>query len=331
MKRMLFILLLLASGTSPACGQSPEPASKTVSAPVRDLDARLTALSPTNPTAYYELGEQVAGEAVTPQDIAMARQLYVLAYELDRAVGGKSGLAPSVCFALAKIERLDEVRDWLRATAGTLDPRYVSTDWNVAAQPRASDQTALKAAEVLGLTRSGDGPDAIARMEQPGVRDLLVRYDPLFGENGQTGGLTRLEVQMRQWPCPECKNKRYVTRVGRDGPEVQLCSTCSGNPGPELTQSELVAHLSFESRLLSGLQRSWSAQVASDRGSPLLDPDPAQLAETLRGRYGVMPDRPYWREGQWCQSPDGPTPPPMGPPEPATEPKAQSPADGGAP
>jgi len=293
-------------------------------------------LRPTEPGAYYELGEEVASESVSPADFVLARQLFVTAYELDRVAGGRAGLGPSVCLALANIERLEEIRDWLRATAGRLDPRYVSTDWNVAALPRASDQTALKAAEVLGLTRAGEGLDAISRMEQPGVRDLLVRYEPLLSEGGQTGGLVRLETEMRQWPCPECKNARYVTRKGRDGLEVQVCSTCGGNPGPELSQDEMIAHLRFESRLLSGLQRSWSAQVASDYGAPLLDPDPAQLAQTLRGRYGVVLGRPYWREGQWCESADGPTRAPMGPPEPAAEPEASpeppsdAPADSGA-
>jgi hypothetical protein len=298
---------------------------------VRDLDARLAALRPEQPGAYYELGEEVAGEGVGPEDFAVARQLYLFAYELDRASGSRLGLGPSVCLALAKIERLDEVRDWLRATAGTLDPRYVSTDWNVAAQPKASDQTALKAAEVLGLTRSGDGGEAIKRLEEAGVRDLLVRYDPLLSQNGQTGGLSNLESQMRAWPCPECKNRRYVTRVGRDGPEIEVCSTCGGNPGPELSQEALIAHLRFESRVLSGLQRSWSAQVASDYGSPLLDPDPAQLAETLRSRYGLVLGKPYWRDGRWVESPEGPVELPVGPPEPAPAPRTGTPDSAGAP
>jgi hypothetical protein len=328
MRRCSIAIAALALSTALASGQ-PEAGSAPPTLPaIRDLDARLSALTPDHPTAYYELGEEVAGEAVEPEHFALARQLYVLAYELDRARGQKAALGPSVCLALARIERLDEVRDWLRATAGTLDPRYVSTDWNVAAQPRASDKTALKATEVLGLTRSGDGLDAMARLEQPGVRDLLVRYESLLSEGGSTGGLTRLEGQMRQWPCPECKNRRYVTRVGRDGPVVQICSTCNGDPGPELSQEELIAHLRFESRVLSGLQRSWSAQVASDYGVPLLDPDPAQLGATLHSRYSVVLGRPYWRQGQWTETADGP-PVLIGPPAPEPEPAPSSPAEGG--
>jgi hypothetical protein len=295
--------------------------------PVTDLEARLGALTPERPVAYFELGEEVADEAVDPEDVALARQLLVLAYELDRVPGSKGALGPSICLALARIERLDEVRDWLRATAGTLDPRYASTDWNVAAQPRASDQTALKAAEVLGRARAGEGPEALAALDQPGVRELLIKYEPLLGIAGQSGGFHRVEMQIRAWPCPECRNRRSVTRVERDGPVVKVCGTCNGNPGPELDQDELIAHLRFESRLLSGVQRSWSAQVASDYGAPLLDPDPEQLAGTLRSRYGVVLGRPYWRDGQWSERPDS-APVDAAPAPPATVSPAADEPDG---
>jgi hypothetical protein len=328
MKRLLLILLGALAGATMARAQPEGPPTPRRLPAIPGLEARLTALSPDEPLAYYELGEEVAGEAVEFEDFALARQLYVLAFELDRAGPGRGRLGPSICLALARIERLDEVRDWLRATAGTLDPRYVSTDWNVAAAPLATDRTALLVTEALGLTRSGDGPQAMTRLEEPGVRELLARYEPLLSEQGQAGGISRLESQMRSWPCPECKNRRSVTRVGRDGPEVQPCSTCNGDPGPELPQAELIAHLRFESRLLSGLQRSWSAQVASDYGAPLLDPEPAQLGPTLRGRYGVVLGRPYWRDGQWSDNPDGPpSDAPILPPAPAEDPPPPPPSE----
>jgi len=257
---------------------------------------RLTALDPSDPESYFLLGEEVADQADHLAETNLAQRLFVLAFELDRRRGAESSLGASVCMALASIERLEERAAWLRALAGALDERYAATDWNVERDIRIDDETGLLAAEVLGLTRAGEGIKAQNILDRhPEVLELLSHYERLLGLSAAGGGIRQLRDAIRFWPCPECKNNRVLPRMGTDPLQYRLCYTCLGNPGPQLTLPELIAQLRFESRLLQGVQRSWAAQVAVDYGAPLRDPDPSDLAPTLE----VDPSRPYWRDGRW--------------------------------
>lgn len=259
------------------------------------LDQRLAALRPAQPEAYFLLAEEVADAALTDERLtATATTLFTLAFELDRR-RGPTPLAASACIALAHLQRSEADRRWLRALAGSIDRRYAATDWNVPAGRAAADQTAYKAATVLGLARSGDGPAARKLMDEPDVAALLRDYERAMGTTQGTGALFRLNKTIDAWPCPQCGNERVTRGPGDAGPESKLCATCRGNPGPELTEAELIAQLRFEATLLSGIQRSWAAQVAADLGAPLRDPDPAELAPTL----GVDATRTLWRNGAW--------------------------------
>lgn len=266
--------------------------------PIPGLVARLEALTPSDPQAYFLLGEEVAAESIDPTHDRLARQLLSIAYELDRKRGGS--LRASICLALASLERVEETRVWLVATAGAIDPRYAATDWSVPAIPTGADETALKLATALGLVRAGEGRRALELLDDPAVRSLLHQFRSLI-----PGGAVAIETHAKSWPCPECRNARVSTRMIQGSPQTLLCNTCRGNPGPALSHGELVAHLRFEARLLIGIQRSWSAQIVSDLGPPLLDPDPGTLAQTLRDRYGVRPDLMYYRNGRWVSAPDG--------------------------
>lgn len=259
----------------------------------------LEQLEPADPAAYFLLAEQLMDGAPDRERAELARQLLVLAFELDRQGGGRHGLMASACVALAHLERLEERADWLRALAGAIDRRYAATDWNVPAIRAQPDEVLLNAATVLGLARAGEGIRAARLLEQPGVLDLFRQYEALLGDTGLTGGLVRLRDTIRAWPCPECANERIVPRRGEGPGQYRLCFTCEGNPGPRLTEAEFLAQLRFESRLLSGLHRSWGAQVVADGGAPLRDPDPEAVAAT----YHVDPGRPYWRDGQWVRQP----------------------------
>lgn len=260
--------------------------------------ARLEALSPDDAEAYYLLGEELAVEAIDADDFELVRQLYVVAFELDRTAGG-SQLGASVCLALAGIERLESRRAWLRALAGAMDERYAVNEWFEASSVNVDDETALLVATALGHARAGEGLQAKRLLEKPGVREVLEEYESLLGNTGLSGGLSRLDGYITEWPCRECKNERVMTRKGTQPVQYRLCYTCEGNPGPRLEPSELISHLRFESRLLSGLQRSWAAQVASDVGEPLRDPEPADLAHVL----GVNAELVYWRDGEWTDEP----------------------------
>jgi hypothetical protein len=65
----------------------------------------------------------------------------------------------------------------------------------------------------------------------------------------------------------------------------------------KLTPEQWLAQIRLESLLLSGIHRSWGAQVASDLGEPLRDPD----ARELPGVLGVDAARTVWRNGAWAR------------------------------
>jgi hypothetical protein len=256
---------------------------------------RLTALAPDRPDEYFRLAEEIADIADEAHEEAAARTLYALGYELARARPATAPLAASCCLGLAQLERLDQDRRWLLAVAAAVDPRYSRPDWAVPASASASEETAFKAASALGLARSGEGPQSRKMLDEPGVKSLLREYERAIGDTGTTGALFRLERHIAEWPCPQCSNTRVIARPAQPAPDIRLCPTCRGDPGPRLSPQEFLAQLRFEAILLRGVQRSWAAQVAVDMGAPLRDPDPDQLAEV----YGVDPARAYWREGNW--------------------------------
>ncbi len=296
------LLSSLAVGVLLGLGASVQPVSQPVPQPdevhVPDLAERLTALVPNDPMPYFLLAEEVADEADTPGETRLARQLYVVAYEIERERNEGRTIGASICLGLRQIERVEETRAWLSALAGALDPRYASRDWSVSSDNNEDREAALKAATMLGLVRSGEGTRALILRDDPDVAEMLKRYGSLLGP----GGMTRIETQMRAWPCPECHNARSVTRPGRGG-ATTLCNTCLGNPGDAISRAELLTHLRFESRLLNGVRRSWSAQAVMDEAAPLLDPEPDALAPQLSVRYRIDPSRRYWRDGLWVDAP----------------------------
>ena len=261
-RRLAFAALWLLSLTV-LVGLAPRPE------PDPALAARLAALSPDKPEAYFLLGEEVAESGTVASDkdqLELAKTLYVLAFERDRRTGHPGHLAASAAIGLARIERHEQ---------------------------------AYEAATVLGLARSGESQDARRWRDRPGVNDTLKRYERLIGTSGETGALSRLDKYLAAWPCPECHNDRVVTKLGDRGPERRLCPTCHGNPGPVLSDEELIGQLRFEASLLNGIQRSWAAQIVVDQSAPLRDPDPDELAAT----YRVDPRLAYWRGGKWTDKP----------------------------
>jgi hypothetical protein len=307
------ILAVAASVTTAGVWRSTyiQPASPEASPPppvAAELQERLVALRPDEPTGYLELAEELADRAESPEELAQARTLYVLAFELARSPGAGIAKAPAVaasaCLGLAELERLPQERRWLRAIAGLQDPRYATQDWNVPAAASPADETAYRAASVLGLARSGDGRQAQELLDKPGVRAMLQEYERAIGDSGFSGAMSRLEKYLRAWPCPECQNRRFVNKpadragAGPSGVEARVCFTCKANPGPPLENDELLAQLGFEALLLNGVQRSWAAQLAVDQAAPLRDPDPSELAPT----YRVDPKKVYWRAGHWLDA-----------------------------
>lgn len=321
-----------APSATPAA-QAPAPPARGTPRDLSPLESRfadrLRALKPDSPLAYFLLGEEVADAASTREDVELARHLYVLAAALDTrqpALAGGARVASSACFALADLATNERDRRWLISTARLLSPQSVPPAWTRRPETPADDSVSVQLATFLGLVRSGDGVQARSTLDKPGVERLLESYDSLLERLGVRGGASALEREAQRWPCPDCANER-IQRRGYASNQPRLCVNCRGTPGPQLTNSELIGHLRFESWLLQGSQRSWAAQVASDAGAPLIEASPDAIPEL----FNIDPDLVYWRDGQWLATPDGsPAPPkqkksaPPKPADPAQPPKPSS-------
>jgi hypothetical protein len=267
---------------------------------VPNLERRLEALAPTAPLAYLELGEDVADAALTPRDRTLATELFVLAFVLAQESREARGISASACLALADLPGRERFRPWLTALARSLDARQAGPEWLAPASVPATDSAAFQVATLLGLVRSGDGALARQLLDKPDVKAAVEGMDSLLLRMGVQGGAKGLEREAQRWPCRECQNQRFIRRTAPGGGDVRICPSCKGVPGPEVSPEMLFRQLRLEATLLQGVQRSWAAQVLSDDGAPLLDPDPAELPRVM----DVDPSRRVWRAGRWVR-PEG--------------------------
>lgn len=256
---------------------------------------RLGALRPDEPGGYLRLGEEILTVGRGDETRALARRLFGLAYELARLEDDRPGVQASACIALADTARFERDRRWLWSIARLIDPRYGEPDWSRTVDRPVGDEEAFRAATVLGLLRAGEGSRAKELLRDESVRDVFRWYSGLLTGTGPGDVLSILDDEADRWPCPECRNERVVrSAAGVDAAKVR-CFTCRGTPGWQLGQAGLLATLRFESRVLSGVQRSWGAQLAADLGEPLRDPDPAAVADAV----GVDASLSVFRGGRW--------------------------------
>ncbi len=267
---------------------------------IPDLTPRLVALDPADPDAYFLLGEEVADVAVEESERALARRLYLIAFDRWRELGDDRSAA-SACIALTTVVSTDRDRRWLRAVARSLDSRHGAAPWEAPSAINVDPIVAYQAATALGASRSGDGVAARQLLSDPGVLLVLERFK---GVLQPAGGLTRVQRDANVWPCPECRNTRVSrSRVPGD-PSEMICASCRGDPGPRMRDQEIIAHLRLESLLLAGVHESWAAQIVSDDGAPLRDPSPDAVARTL----GIDTGESLFRDGSWVAPVLAPTP-----------------------
>jgi hypothetical protein len=298
--RFACVAVLVAIGAGLA--QPPEKVRPDATEPWAQ---RLAALDPSKPDEYFRLGEEVAAESSDRTGRDLARQLFVLAFELDRRESTESldsRLGPSVCLALASLAASEGDRRWLRALARLMEHGQgaaIGPIPDAAAQPLDLESAAFNLATAIGLARAGEGRRAEQYLERPGVRELVEQLDGPSGPPDGHDVMNWLRRSIRDWPaCPQCRNQRVIPSGNKPGERV-LCDTCRGNPGPALTDAQLVRVLRIEAMLVGGRHRSWSGQVIADGGVPLRDLDPAELA----GTFGVDSTKPYWRDGGWVSEP----------------------------
>jgi len=234
-----------------------------IAAAERDWTARLEALSPQDPMAYFELGEEVADVASAEHEHALARRLFALAGALDPGRLGRSA-----CLAIAwQTGPLDDAeRRRLLALAELLDPRGPVAPTVAGGGEAWSTETTVAAVDVISAHRRGDGAAVLEGLSTPGVAEVLRRWEGLI-----PGGLRRLEREAQ-------------------GPQRTL--------RPTLTERETTDLLLLQLALLQGADRAWSADLAVSDGRPLVEVDPSRLAESL----GVDPRLSVFRGGRWSEA-----------------------------
>lgn len=297
---VLALVALLAGVLLVGAGSARQSQDGLDAIPLPGLNARLEQLNPSDPMGYFLLAEEVALERHVRPARQLAERLYVLAFEIDRATPRADGsgrpLAASACLGLSALTPRAERRAWLRAIAHLVEPAgqaQTGLREGVAVVPALGpDQAAIDLSTALGQLRAGEGKRARATFARPGVWTLLEGYENLLSDGAPDRASQRIERWLDEWPsCPTCGNRRVVQRNGAG----RLCPTCGGNPGPQLSGNELLAQIRAESFLLRGVYGSWGAQTLADLGQPLIDPDPARLAEVMQVDASLR----VFRNGQW--------------------------------
>ncbi len=226
-----------------------------------DWEERLKDLRPSNPMAYFELAEEIADVAASPEDEALARRLFSLAGLMD-----SKHLARSACLALADLEVDQLTKRRMLALAALLDP----------------DATML-----LNRVRSGetarDNPDALIA-----VVDAISSYRQGYGGRAQTDLRTEgAEALLRSL------DDVLPGGVDRFLEDIRLYRT--GQP-PKVYDGREIVLLRIQAGLLAGAERSWSADLLLERGRPLIEVDPNDLSAT----FGYDMTRPVYRDGRWA-------------------------------
>src|SRR5262245_15716404 len=146
-------------------------------------DARLEALRPSQPMAYFELAEEISDTARTAQEQEVARHLFAMAGALDPVHLGRSA-----CLALADLEENALVKRRLTALASLLGPSQSGGGGGTASSngPELGGAAALAASEALGHYRRGRGAQALSALRKPGATDLLRYFERML-----PGGLDR--------------------------------------------------------------------------------------------------------------------------------------------
>lgn len=209
-----------------------------------DWEDRLTALTPDDPAAYFDLAEEIADAAQDEEDRALARHLFGLAGALDI-----DRFARSACLALADLNDDPTEKRRLLALARLLDERLGDQGWVTAPGAEAIDAAAaLALVESFSYYRRGQGARALALLDDGGGAALFARYADAIGG----------EARFRE------NARRY-----------------RGGESPVKSDAEVGEMLLLESGLLAGGGRSWSADLLLHRGRTLVEVDPERIGEAL--------------------------------------------------
>ena len=197
-----------------------------------DWEPRLEGLDPRRPMAYFELGEEIADAATSPESRELARRLFGIAGRIDR-----EGLGASAALALAALAPDRRTAARLRAVAAMQDGRRGSVG-ALPERPRVDATTAIGVSEAFGGFRTGRTSKLRVLLEDPEGRRLLERWDETL-----PGGVAWLTERSRR----------------------------SARSRPDLSESEVLAMLRVEVGLLQAQAPTWSSVLDLDGDEPLLE------------------------------------------------------------
>lgn len=295
-RSILFVLMIAVGLALPGLAWSErEPAT---------IGARLSALSPDDPMAYFTLGEDLGyAHDATPATHRLARELLLIAAAIDRERDTPMGLDRSAALALADIAGSEGERRWLRATAEALaierEADGVPPAWPVDTAAVGSDDLNLRVAETLARARANDG----IRVQRELARSPVERTLQLAGvpADEARGIMGELRIVAGTRHCPGCRGDRAVrTRTGDGRLLLTPCPVCNGNPGAQLSEAEYLSHLRAEALVLRVTSDDWSTDLFLSDAQPLND---TGFEELLR-RYRVDPGARVW-EAEPGRGPSG--------------------------
>lgn len=318
---MSFLAMLVIAVSAQPIAQAPRG---TV-----ELDAHLAALDGSDAMAYFELAEEIAYEEPGARALVMARQLFVLAFEVDRSSAQPRQLGPSVCMALADLAESHADRRWLLMLADAMRGRAIRSGGTLSGDEVLADQDAAdRLVEAISHMRAGRFRELRDDLVRIGINLTRAQGERLRGGGAlEAGGqwaarrfrLAGLEgpraddladAMVRAAgtvPCTTCGGARVVDRRDpEDGATVgvDLCPNCRGVPA-SLTINEQMNGLALRAQalLLEAQPATWSAQHLIDpQGAPMRDLDPDELAPA----FGVDPAARVWQpmgltplDGHW--------------------------------
>ncbi|GJM18458.1 MAG: hypothetical protein DHS20C14_06710 [Phycisphaeraceae bacterium] len=299
MKLLLCFIMLFG-----ACSIGAQPVDPPAPAPVVPARTPLDNLSPDHPERYLIAAEDLLARAEPAADAALVRELLARAILLGHR-RGQPTVSASACLVLIdpdhpELLRTDADRLWLSALARSLEPALVRPDWLAPSARWEHARGAVPAAALaLARLRNGDPRRARLVLDEPGVLDALRASPELAAVRGPLTVEQFFEEYGDTWPCPTCRGDRFVESTGTNPRTYERCPHCAGDPGPRLSDGDLIMMLRAELALAGGGSSSWARALASTDASPLREPDPEHIASVLSLNLSNL----YRRDGAWVDGP----------------------------
>jgi hypothetical protein len=262
------------------------------------LSQQMEQLDPRYPDRYFRIGEQLASQAQTQLQRAVANQTLVIGMGLAYRQGDTT-LAASMAIAIAEFEPDEETSALLWDLALLLDPARQSA-WVEFRDRRASEFERVRAEAVrcLYAARNGDHQLASALFAKRPVRESLLSASQRAGFKSDYIE-TVLGDLIRSAESDPCRGRVFVTR--RSGGEVRrtLCESHQRPVGTTMNDQQLKAILLIETVISTSQypneRASWNSAFYMNQMNPSVDPSVPMMVSM----YGADLSRPYWRKGEW--------------------------------